>query len=304
MIKNEIIALEEMKRCDPEDFIYRLLNYQQQISNNPDLYYHEKEDRHWIKSYYKNISIRKEVLFKQYHKLVSETHENIYPYFYSKDHFLYTWVDLHPNGKLFSIYSGEPIDSQAMIEQDFITLQKRYDSYHRLFHQDELHEEIDEEMIERLRNISKQHRFNTEHVIPQSWFHAKEPMKGDLHHLFVCEPTCNNLRSNYPFHEYDPSNSSVQQESICGKQDLSGFEPAYGKGIVARATFYFLLRYPNSIHKKHLKRIHLPTLRKWHHQEPVSLYEKHRNKAIYEIQGNRNPFIDIPDLIDHLRFSF
>jgi endonuclease I len=34
----------------------------------------------------------------------------------------------------------------------------------------------------------------------------------------------------------------------------------------------------------------------WHEDYPVSLYEKHRNAAIQELQGNRNPFIDYPNL--------
>jgi deoxyribonuclease I len=42
---------------------------------------------------------------------------------------------------------------------------------------------------------------NTEHIVPQSWFGAVEPMKGDLHHLFVCEPECNIARSNFPYED-------------------------------------------------------------------------------------------------------
>ena len=32
----------------------------------------------------------------------------------------------------------------------------------------------------------------------------------------------------------------------------------------------------------------------WHETDPAGLYEQHRNFAIAEIQGNRNPFIDHP----------
>ena len=41
-----------------------------------------------------------------------------------------------------------------------------------------------------------------------------------------------------------------------------------------------------------------PMLLTWHQQEPVSLWEKHRNAAISERQGNRNPFIDRPGWAD------
>jgi endonuclease I len=34
----------------------------------------------------------------------------------------------------------------------------------------------------------------------------------------------------------------------------------------------------------------------WHEDDPVTDWERHRNAAICERQGNRNPFIDRPDL--------
>jgi endonuclease I len=41
-----------------------------------------------------------------------------------------------------------------------------------------------------------------------------------------------------------------------------------------------------------------PMLLTWHQQEPVSLWEKHRNAAISARQGNRNPFVDRPGWAD------
>ena len=38
----------------------------------------------------------------------------------------------------------------------------------------------------------------------------------------------------------------------------------------------------------------------WHEQEPVTLWEQHRNAAIFERQGNRNPFIDHPEWMSAL----
>ena len=43
-----------------------------------------------------------------------------------------------------------------------------------------------------------------------------------------------------------------------------------------------------------------PMLLTWHQQEPVSLWEKHRNAAISARQGNRNPFVDRPGWADEL----
>ena len=40
-----------------------------------------------------------------------------------------------------------------------------------------------------------------------------------------------------------------------------------------------------------------PVLMTWHEQDPVSTWELHRNAAIAERQGNRNPFIDHPEWV-------
>lgn len=44
----------------------------------------------------------------------------------------------------------------------------------------------------------------------------------------------------------------------------------------------------------------LSTLIKWHRQDPVSQKEINRNEAIYKIQGNRNPYIDCPVLVEYI----
>jgi endonuclease I len=65
---------------------------------------------------------------------------------------------------------------------------------------------------------------------------------------------------------------------------------------VARATFYFLLRYPGEINQVFdvYNKERLKMLLAWHTANPVSVYEHHRNQAIFAVQGNRNPFIDRP----------
>ncbi|MEU9014914.1 endonuclease [Streptomyces sp. NPDC048479] len=47
----------------------------------------------------------------------------------------------------------------------------------------------------------------------------------------------------------------------------------------------------------------MPDLLSWHENEPVSEYELHRNAAIAEIQGNRNPPIDHPEWARAIDFS-
>jgi endonuclease I len=40
-----------------------------------------------------------------------------------------------------------------------------------------------------------------------------------------------------------------------------------------------------------------------HDAEPVSEYERHRNAAIFERQGNRNPLIDHPEWAARIDFG-
>ena len=38
-------------------------------------------------------------------------------------------------------------------------------------------------------------------------------------------------------------------------------------------------------------------LRNWHESDPVDDHKINRNNIIEEVQGNRNPFIDMPELV-------
>ena len=44
----------------------------------------------------------------------------------------------------------------------------------------------------------------------------------------------------------------------------------------------------------------LSTLLKWHTLDPVDKAEKLRNERVYEIQKNRNPFIDNPEWVGYI----
>jgi Endonuclease I len=93
-------------------------------------------------------------------------------------------------------------------------------------------------------------------------------MRGDIHHLFACEMGCNSFRGNFPYFDF-PDTEEVTREA-CGRCEDIGFEPGAGKGPVARATLYFLLRYPGVVgdpgHELTAER--LPMLLDWHEADP------------------------------------
>lgn len=144
---------------------------------------------------------------------------------------------------------------------------------------------------------------NCEHTWPQSkfqGFHSKGMQKSDLHHLFPTDSRINSMRGNYEFAEVD-----YERESYCSSARFGGnngdhsdyyFEPPKDhRGNVARALFYFSVRYQIRISK--LQEYYL---KKWHQEDPVDPFEEWRNDQIEELQGSRNPFIDLPQLVHNI----
>lgn len=211
---------------------------------------------------------------------------------------VYPWVDLQPDGTLRSLYTGETYEPRELILADFEVLQSRMSRLMQAITQGEGQTTVTES------EIAAELPFNCEHVVPQSWFAEDEPMRGDLHHLFACESRCNSFRGNTPYAEFtdfpDPATTGRFRvtdavRADCGKRAALGFEPAHGKGAAARAAFYFRLRYPDLITSERMPRDRWAVLHAWHEQDAVGDWERHRNAAIFERQGNRNPFIDHPE---------
>ena len=236
-------------------------------------------------------------LFQALHELVKQTHKAELRY--KPALHVYPWVDLRPGPRpsIRSIYSGKGFDPQELIEADFRTDAER----------ERLGETLTREgsiMLESALDVLEASLpYNCEHVVPQSWFAKREPMRGDLHHLFACEARCNSFRSNTPYFDFPEFQEAVRSE--CGKSEARGFEPFAGKGAVARATLYFLLRYPGEIDDsvKEYTESDLATLLDWHRRFPVDDYERHRNAAIFEKQGNRNPLIDHQEWAERIDFA-
>ena len=169
--------------------------------------------------------------------------------------------------------------------------------------------------------------YNREHSFPNSWFGGKvQPMYTDLHHMYPTDKLVNNKRSNNPFGETNgevyKSNNNFSKLGKCTYPgcDYTGnvFEPndEY-KGDFARTYFYMVTCYEEKLADWYdanndskptlsgnaypgLSAWQLDMLMKWAKNDPVSEKETNRNNAVFNIQKNRNPFIDYPGLEDYI----
>jgi endonuclease I len=153
---------------------------------------------------------------------------------------------------------------------------------------------------------------NCEHTWPQSKFTKNFPermQKGDLHHLYPVNMEANSTRGNYPFGSEPEvigehrNYSEVTTLNNCESSRMleifkagQFFEPpASHRGNVARSLFYFSIRY-----KMNIDPIQEKFLRLWNTEDPIDSEEIERNNQVFEIQKNRNPFVDFPELADNI----
>lgn len=147
-----------------------------------------------------------------------------------------------------------------------------------------------------------------------SAFSATSECGSDAHHLRPTECNLNSTRGSKSFGEVEQSTQNVVNQnksasygdgtadSLCYTSG-SFFYPAAGyRGATARILMYVQTRWGNKFNLQfvdgagHSKTIgDFKTLMKWHLEELPTQEEINRNQAVYEIQGNRNPFIDHPE---------
>ena len=154
--------------------------------------------------------------------------------------------------------------------------------------------------------------YNREHSWPKSWFTGDEQtVPGrDLHHIFPTDGYVNFQRGSNPYGEVSNPTWTSQNGSKLGPCVTSGytgtaFEPIDEyKGDFARAIMYMSVRYytedsdwnsSGMTNKSDIKDWAIDMLLGWNNNDPVSQKEIDRNNAVYEIQHNRNPFIDNPE---------
>ena len=157
-----------------------------------------------------------------------------------------------------------------------------------------------------------------EHVWPKSLggFATSAGVGTDVHNLKPCNGGLNSLRSN---HEYDELGTSGSPVNFNGSPTGSRYNGSAGlfeprddiKGDLARIILYMDLRYegqgsePDLVLREALNSggttfAVMSTLLDWHFQDTVDAFELRRNHVIDSMQGNRNPFIDHPELVHYL----
>jgi endonuclease I len=260
-------------------------------------YYNESKDSAARQAYYGDIdwSAGGKALFDQFSTKVIDSHSKVLDYRPSK--FVYPWVDLHPDGQLRSIYSNVPMSAVKAIVEDWEVGQIRRQAENAMVFTQAA---FSPEAAAVAFATQEAAALNCEHVVPQSWFDHQQPARGDLHHLFACDSRCNSRRGNLPYDEF--KNAKDDWRDQCGVigPDRT-FEPAGGKGAAARATLYFLLRYPGVVDSYDSSDVQ--RMLDWNRRYPPDLWEKHRNAAIEESQGNRNPLIDFPGMANAIDFT-
>lgn len=178
--------------------------------------------------------------------------------------------------------------------------------------------------------------YNREHSVPKSWFGEATPLYSDAFHLYPTNCYVNSYRGNEPFGECANgtkcTTNGVQAKGRKGASTFPGhsvsgvvYEPDDEfKGDLARTYFYMVTCYMSSNFTQaeggrtmftyangtaQLSNYSVDLLLKWHRQDPVSERELARNEVIYGNetlnkcsykQGNRNPFIDYPELAEYI----
>lgn len=168
--------------------------------------------------------------------------------------------------------------------------------------------------------------YNREHMLPKSWWgysqenEANDPMYTDLHHIISVDAMANEMRSAWVYDEVTnatwTNNLGSKKGSSATWSGETAFEPVDEyKGDVARVYFYMLtcymdkdftqggkgyryFSYSNGVCDFQSKSLAL--MLKWHRQDPVSEKEVDRNAKVSDLQGNENPFVVDPNLVEYI----
>lgn len=152
--------------------------------------------------------------------------------------------------------------------------------------------------------------FDREHVWPNSKLglprvaNANRNIASDPHNLRAINKSTNSSRSN----RYFAAGSGEIGYTIGTDEYYPGDNHV---GDVARILLYMAVRYKDVLSLVEIPKDiayepegaemgKLSLLIEWHNSDPVDEFEINRNEIIYQYQGNRNPFIDHPELFERV----
>lgn len=112
---------------------------------------------------------------------------------------------------------------------------------------------------------------------------------SDAHALRAVDAIENSSRGNQHYGEYNGPTGT-----------LGGF-----KGDVARGVLYMEIRYNGLTIENGFPEVvgqmgDLQTILNWHRNDAPDDFEMNRNNVVYQWQRNRNPFIDLPELVEYI----
>lgn len=157
---------------------------------------------------------------------------------------------------------------------------------------------------------------NIEHSFPKSWWGKTEVQAyKDLYNLMPCKSKINSTKSNYPMGKVvsgDKGNGWTKVgEGTDGKKYWEPADPWKGdfaRGYMYMATAYQDYNWVGTQALQILQQGAYPTLQKWAYtlyiqwakaDKPNALEIK-RNNEVAKIQGNRNPYVDFPNLMEYV----
>lgn len=157
---------------------------------------------------------------------------------------------------------------------------------------------------------------NIEHSFPKSWWGGTENQAyKDLYNLMPSESGINSKKLNYPMGvvtDASIANNGATKVGT-GSDGKKYWEPAdEWKGDFARGYMYMATCYQDfswtGVGLQILQNNTYPTLQEWAYKlyiqwakaDKPNLLEVTRNNAVSKIQGNRNPFVDFPNLMDYI----
>ena len=157
---------------------------------------------------------------------------------------------------------------------------------------------------------------NIEHSFPKSWWGgAKNQAYNDLYNLMPCKKEINTTKSNYPMGivvSGDKGNGWTKVGE--GKDGKLYWEPAdpwkgdFARGYMYMATAYQDYNWKGEQALQILQQGAYPTLKEWAYKlyiqwakaDKPNALEIKRNNDVAKIQGNRNPYVDFPNLMEYV----